>query len=135
MVYYANFLSDIRKDHNNAEKYYKKALEIDPESANKNGNYAGFLLGLGKKDEGKKYLDEAFELHKDENDLTAELWFYVLAHFADRRDEARGELDRLLAGGIRSIGWDFSLNIERGEKEGYPDMDELREYARKITTE
>ena len=53
----------------------------------------------------------------------------------DRRDEARRELDRLLAGGVRSIGWDFSPNIERAEKDGYPDMDELREYARKITTE
>ena len=93
------------------------------------------MLGLGRKIEGKKYLDKAFGLQKDENDLAVELWFYALAHVADRRDEARRELDRLLAGGVRSIGWDFSPNIERAEKDGYPDMDELREYARKITTE
>ena len=132
---YALFLKNIRKDYDNAEKYYKKALELDHESANKNGNYAGLLLGLGRKIEGKKYLDKAFGLQKDENDLAVELWFYALAHVADRRDEARRELDRLLAGGVRSIGWDFSPNIERAEKDGYPDMDELREYARKITTE
>ena len=132
---YANFLHTIRKDYNNAEMYYKKALELDPEHAAYNGNYAGFLLGLGRKIEGKKYLDKAFGLQKDENDLAVELWFYALAHVADRRDEARRELDRLLAGGVRSIGWDFSPNIERAEKDGYPDMDELREYARKITTE
>ena len=132
---YALFLKNIRKDYDNAEKYYKKALELDPENADYNGNYAGFLLGLGRKIEGKKYLDKAFGLQKDENDLAVELWFYALAHVADRRDEARRELDRLLAGGVRSIGWDFSPNIERAEKDGYPDMDELREYARKITTE
>jgi len=40
----------------------------------------------------------------------------------------------LLNEGIKSIGWDFSRNIEQAEKEGHPNIELLKEYARKITT-
>lgn len=43
---YANFLSDILKDHNAAEEMYKEALEADPQDANTAGNYALFLRNV-----------------------------------------------------------------------------------------
>jgi Tfp pilus assembly protein PilF len=41
---YALFLTNIRKNHDQAEAYYKKFLELEPDNANFNGNYALVLL-------------------------------------------------------------------------------------------
>ena len=80
-------------------------------------------------------MNVAFENNTTENDLTVELWFYRLAHFPEYFEEAQKELDRLLADGKRSIGWNFDSNIERAKQDGFEYMGLLREYARKITTE
>lgn len=40
---YANFLFEINNDHDSAEKYYKKSLDINPENADSNLYYAIFL--------------------------------------------------------------------------------------------
>ncbi len=40
---YAIFLTDIRKEHDEAEEYYKIALKSEPNDADINGNYANFL--------------------------------------------------------------------------------------------
>ncbi|MCF7730532.1 MAG: tetratricopeptide repeat protein [Akkermansiaceae bacterium] len=45
---YANFLTGIRKDHDTAEAFYKRALEANPKHANNLGNYALFLITIGK---------------------------------------------------------------------------------------
>ena len=47
-------------------------------------------------------------------------------------DEAIKELDSLLSKGIKSIGWDFSKNIEQAKKEGHKNIELLEEYAQKI---
>ena len=60
---YANFLCDIRKDLDKAEKYYKKALEINPKNAHNLGNYADFLNESRKDyDEAEKYYKKAIEI-------------------------------------------------------------------------
>jgi hypothetical protein len=46
----------------------------------------------------------------------SELWFYRLAHYPDYRQQAIKQLDVLLKKGAKSIGWDFSANIERANK-------------------
>ncbi len=133
---YANFLCDIRKDYDQAESFYKKALESDPNHANHLGNYAGFLLGLGRIEEGDQYLSQTFHAINDSQQaLFLELWFYTLAHFPDRADEAREHIYDLLNKGIRSIGWDFSANITRAQMNGCPYVDELQDLAKKITSE
>jgi Tfp pilus assembly protein PilF len=35
---------DIRKNYDQAEEYYKKALELEPDNANINGNYALLIV-------------------------------------------------------------------------------------------
>jgi tetratricopeptide (TPR) repeat protein len=42
-VNYANFLTIIGKDHDQAEKHYKKALELEPNDAAVNGNSQTFI--------------------------------------------------------------------------------------------
>ena len=132
---YASFLHDIRKEYDKAESYYIKALELDPNSAIKNGNYAQFLLANGEKEKAEAYINKAFENHTTENDLTVELWFYRLAHYPEYFEKAQKELDRLLADGHRSIGWNFEDNILRAEKDGFDDIAMLRTYADRISKE
>jgi len=134
---YASFLHTIRKEYDQAEIYYKKALEFNPNDANNNGSYGGLLLGMGRKEEANLYIEKAFDLISETPDevLELELWFYKLAHYPEQYEEAKTNIDRLLNKNIRSIGWDFSINIERAAKEGHLHLDELKEYARKIMSE
>jgi len=132
---YASFLQDIRKEYNKAEEYYLKALEVDPNHAIINGNYAQLLLSQGKQVKAERYIDIAFKNQTDENDLIVELWFYRLAHYPEYFEEAQKELDKFLAKGVRSIDWNFEGNIERAVKEGFKNVELLREYAKRITEE
>ena len=45
---YAVFLTDVRKDHDRAEEFYKRAVEADPINASVLGNYALFLKNVRK---------------------------------------------------------------------------------------
>ena len=59
---YVNFLTDVRDNHDEAEKYYKRAIEADPNNANNLGNYANFLHNVrGNHDEAEKYYKQAIE--------------------------------------------------------------------------
>ncbi|RUA04872.1 MAG: SIR2 family protein, partial [Gammaproteobacteria bacterium] len=130
---YASFLSDIRKEYDKAEKYYKMALKSKPDDANANSNYAGFLLSQGRKTQADAYMERAFTYFKGKKDLLVELWFYRLAHYPTYRKEAEQQLKSLLDEGCRSIGWDFSANIEQAQKDGFSPIALLQQYADKIT--
>jgi len=59
---YANFLTDIRKEHDKAEEYYLKALESEPKKASYNNNYAIFLKNIRKEhDKAEEYYLKALE--------------------------------------------------------------------------
>jgi len=131
---YANYLSDIKKDYKNAEKYYLKALAIEPDNANINGNYAKFLLITNRKEKATKYLEKAFQLHNHvENELLIELWFYKYAHYLESINEAEKEIEKLLIKGIKSPGWDLSMNVKVGIENGHPNPKQLKVFANKIT--
>ena len=64
---YAIFLTGIRKDYDQAEVYYRKALELNPDDAAVNGNYAIFLTGIRKDhDQAEVYYRKALELDPDD---------------------------------------------------------------------
>lgn len=128
---YAFFLQDVQQDFDAAEMHYKKALEIEPNYANNNGNYAGLLLASAQKDDALKHLNLAFKT--DRNDLLCELWFYVMAHYPERYDEAKNELDKLLLECAESPYWDFTKNIKRAETDNHPNIDVLKDYAKQIS--
>ena len=130
---YANLLKGIRKNYDQAEKHYKKALKTEPDHANNNGNYAQFLFIKGEESQAQVYLDKAFNFADNHQDLLAELWFYRLAHCPDYRQQAIKQLDALLEMGVKSIGWDFSANIERAKEQGFEPIELLQQYADKIS--
>ena len=134
---YAIFLKNIRNDYNKAEKHYQKALALDPDPAIGNSNYAQLLLITERKAEADKYMENAFAKidTKTETDLALELWFYRLAHYPEFFEEAKKELDRLLAEGHKSLDWHLDDNIKQAKKDGFKDIQLLKDYAKKITQE
>jgi protein O-mannosyl-transferase len=131
-VNYAYFLKNIKKDLAGAEKHLLKAIELKPEDGNSNCIYAQILLEKGKKEETEKHLQIAFN-ESVENDLLLEIWFYRYAHYPELFKEAEQKIENLLAKGIRSIDWDFDGNITQAIKEGHPNADKLKEFAKRIT--
>lgn len=119
-------------DYDNAQKHYLKALKLEPNAADFNGNYASFLLTKSKKNEAAIYLDNAFKFSNDKN-LDTELYFYKLAHFKDEYDGAKEKLDELLKDGYKSKNWNLSQNIKQAIKDKHEHVDELKEYAKKIS--
>ena len=60
-------MHNIRKEFDEAERYYKKALELESDDANNNGNYALFLHNIRKEyDEAERYYKKALELESDD---------------------------------------------------------------------
>lgn len=132
---HAIFLTNIRKDYDKAEEYYQKALVLDPDYANYNANYAQLFLITSRKSEAERYMKIAFANMDTEKDLALELWFYRLAHYPEFFEQAKKELDRLLAEGHKSLHWNLDDNIKQAEKDGFKDIQLLEDYAKKITQE
>lgn len=60
---FAIFMSDIRKDYDEAERLYRRALELDPNDADYTGNFANFMSDIRKNyDEAEKLYRRALEL-------------------------------------------------------------------------
>jgi protein O-mannosyl-transferase len=133
--FYAVFLGNVRKQYDRASELYKKALELDPNNADYMGNYAQSVIIVGRKGEAKDLIDQACCSNPKNQSLLAELWFYRYANFYEEYGEkAYEELVKLVKDGARSIGWNFTDNIELAKKEGHPHLDKL-EKLNKIITE
>jgi len=133
---YAIFLHSSKRDYLKAGEYYLKALSINPDNANANGNYAQILIIQGKLTDAQKYIQSALNINGDlENDLLLEMWFYLYAHFLGYLEDAESKIEDLLSKGIRSIDWNFDENIKRAIKDGHPNPEKLKEFARRITSE
>jgi len=77
----------------------------------------------------------AFSNMKIKNDFSLELWFYRLAHYPEFFEQAKEELNRLLAEGHQSLYWNLDDNIKQAEENGFKDIQPLKGYAKKITQE
>ena len=131
---YAYFLHFVKKDYSNLEEYYLKALSIEPEDPNNNGNYASFLLITNRIKEATKYLEKAFSLNNNEkNDLLVELWFYKYAHYLESIEESGKTIEVLLSEGVRSIDWNLDLNVKIAIENGHPNPEKLKEFEQRIT--
>ncbi|MBK7873815.1 MAG: tetratricopeptide repeat protein [Saprospiraceae bacterium] len=131
---YANFLNNSKKDFEAAEKYFLKALEIQPDDANINANYANLLIVIGKKEEALKYIHKAFELNDGkESDTAIELWFYCYAVFPGLFSDSKQKIEALLEKGVRSPHWDFSEILKIAKVENHPDYEQLVEFDKMIT--
>lgn len=52
-------------DREEAEKYFQKAIELDPEDINAYNNYANFLVELGHYKEAEEYYRKAIDIYPD----------------------------------------------------------------------
>jgi len=60
---FANFLTDVRQDHNEAEKLYRKAQELAPKNATITGNFARFMWKVRQKhDKAEQLFRKALQL-------------------------------------------------------------------------
>ena len=135
LAFYALFLGSIRKNYDKAEEYFKKSLDVDQNDANNLGNYAHFII-LSRKDfsEAEKYIDKAQCLVNAYSfDILAELWFYRFAHYSKWYKQGEKELEKLIANGAKSLGWDFQSHIAIAEENGHPKIEKLKEFAKKLT--
>jgi tetratricopeptide (TPR) repeat protein len=63
---FANFMTDIRKDHDEAERLYRRALELAPDNATNTGNFANFMWKVRKDhDEAERLYRRTLELAPD----------------------------------------------------------------------
>jgi tetratricopeptide (TPR) repeat protein len=86
-------LNDIKKDYQNAEKYYLKALSLEPEGAIKNGNYASFLENTKKDYENaEKYYLKALALDSENANNNGNYAGFLL--ITNRKNEATKYLDK-----------------------------------------
>jgi tetratricopeptide (TPR) repeat protein len=112
---------------------YIKTIEIDDKEPSTYGNLAQIYLFQSNKEKAKELIEKVFNLNPD-LPLQSELWFYRYAHFPEWREAAKSELERLIANPeSKSIGWDFSKNIEVAIAEGHPEPEELKRIAKQIT--
>lgn len=66
---YANFLTDVRGNHDTAENFYKRAIDADPKHAYSLGNYGEFLLYRSERERGFDFLDCSDKVAKDKGGL------------------------------------------------------------------
>ncbi|HWH07560.1 MAG TPA: hypothetical protein VNX21_00075, partial [Candidatus Thermoplasmatota archaeon] len=95
------------------------------------GNYSGFLFGRGRQHEAVALRERALALvTPQDGPLILELWFYGYAHtIPGSREDALRQVQALIVKGVRSPGWDLSLNVSRAEADGHPEAGWLRTLA------
>lgn len=144
-------------DTNNAAKYAKKAIELEPnyqKPKNKPNeqweleypplygaarmNYAQALILLNKFGEAKKWINEAIEKTKldDNNDATFGPYYYVLGQIEEKENNDKAAMDAyikaLAYGDVRNY-WSAKADssLTRIYQKVYGNTDELMQYARK----
>lgn len=111
MCVFANFLTKARKNPDEAEALYRRALELAPGDADMNANFASLNLARGKISEAKKIAERAWPLcAKDSGQAAAEVALYrgLISRIEQRDDTpALGRLKTMLASGFQRGQWSF----------------------------
>ncbi len=103
---YAVFLQNTKKDYAQAEEYYLKALELDPEDATINQNYAGVLRHKKDYAQAEEYYLKALELDPDNATFNSH---YALFLTHSKKDYAQVEKYHLKA--LKLDPEDATINI------------------------
>src|SRR5262249_18889777 len=78
---FANFLSRIRKNYDEAERLYRRALEFDPNHAVLMGLFANFLSRIRKNyDEAERFYRSSLELDPNHANNTGNFTAFLIAH-------------------------------------------------------
>ncbi|MBP6812822.1 MAG: hypothetical protein KA138_14940, partial [Saprospiraceae bacterium] len=95
---------------------------------------AQLLFWTNRNLEAEEKISQVFALNPNQQDVLCELWFYRYAHIPTWREQALKELQKLLAEGGRTPGWNFEPDIELATKAGHPDPAMLRKIADELTS-
>lgn len=123
----------VRQSHDEAERYYQRALKADPTDGNSLGNYAQLLLETGRVADGLAKLSAAEQGGSPSHALAVEIAFYRYAHDPAQRVAALRRLKVLVAADARSAGWKLARNIEQAERDGHPNVPLLKALDAVIT--
>jgi tetratricopeptide (TPR) repeat protein len=75
---FASFMTDVRGDHDEAERLYRKALELDPKLVNTTGNFAVFMTDVrGDHDEAERLFRKALELDPKQANITGNFALFL----------------------------------------------------------
>ena len=67
---YAVLLTEVRRDHDAAETFYKRTIDANPKHANNLGNYGEFLLYRSEHERGFDFLDRSDKAAKHKGDFS-----------------------------------------------------------------
>lgn len=114
-------MKDIRKDYDEAEKLYRRAVKLDPNHADYTGNFGEFLIARRRVPEAWQYLARAWELNGGEvRDSAAEIcfnWWLGRRLMAEDDSAGLGRLKTLLEAGFLRQPWTFDDVLETAAKE------------------
>ena len=86
---FATFMWRVRKNYDEAERLYRRALELDPSHANNTGSFANFMSNLRKDhDEAERLYRQALELDPNHATTTGNFAGFLLGQ---RRLQEAGE--------------------------------------------
>ncbi len=131
---YALFLDDIRNNYDQAEEFYKKAIELNPNNITIIGNHAKLLIIKRELTSAKDLIKKALQIdHNFGEKVELRLWFYRYAVFFAEYQEAQTHIEDLLAKGIKLVGWYLDNVLEVAKELNHPDYDNLSKLAKQIT--
>ena len=93
---FADFLTDVRKNHDEAERLYRRALKLAPDHPQIIGSFAAFLTGVRKNyDEAERLYRRALELAPDDANILGNFGAFLLVQ--GRISEAKDLAERAWA--------------------------------------
>ena len=129
---FAAFLREAKGDAEAVAVEFERAVEKSPRDAQTLARAARFLLAEGRRADGLKALNNAFDAawrvdpSNRPGPLMLELWICRYAHDQQRRDDSWRTALGLIGGGVRCDGADLHAMAEAAIAAGHPDADKLR---------
>ncbi len=125
---YATFLFKVKKKFAQAETLCQEVLKKNNTNPAWLSTYAQLKILKGEKDIAYKYIQKALSLDPSD-DLALELWFYLYAHFDDKRTLAEQKINEYIANGVSSQIWGLQENVDAAIFAGHPNPNRLEEIA------
>ncbi|MCI4665449.1 MAG: hypothetical protein MRY74_12070 [Neomegalonema sp.] len=130
---FAAFLREAKGDAESVAQEFERAVEKSPRDAPTLLRAARFLLAEGKRADGLKVLNNAFDAawRVDSSNrpgpLMLELWICRYAHDQKRRDDSWRSACGLIANNVRCDGAELHAMAEMAVTAGHPEPDRLRD--------
>ena len=129
---FAAFLREAKGDAEAIAQEFERAIEKSPRDAPSLARIARFLLAEGKRSDGLKVLNNAFDAawrvdpSNRPGPLMLELWICRYAHDQKRRDDSWRSALGLISNNVRCDGAELHAMAEMAIAAGHPEPEKLR---------